>query len=110
VPLLEDESVEPLWRKRLVPCLQVAGLFLTGWVMWRSTLGLQWVRVPISWLILRAVVYAVLACLAGAAITVALYLAASQWERADFIQATFRASSAAVWLAAPSSGRTSSES
>jgi hypothetical protein len=99
VPLLEDQPVEPLWRKRLVPCLQVAGLLLTGWVMWRSTLGLQWVRVPISWLILRAVVYAVLACLAGAAITVALYLAASQWEREDFIQATFRASSAAVWFA-----------
>jgi hypothetical protein len=97
--LLEDQPVEPLWRKRLVPCLQVAGLLLTGWVMWRSTLGLQWVRVPISWLILRAVVYAVLACLAGAAITVALYLAASQWEREDFIQATFRASSAAVWFA-----------
>jgi hypothetical protein len=97
--LLEDQPVEPRWRQRLVPCLQVAGLFLTGWVMWRSTLGLQWVRVPISWLILRAVVYAVLACLAGAAITVALYLAASQWEREDFIQATFRASSAAVWFA-----------
>jgi hypothetical protein len=77
----------------------VAGLILTGWVMWRSTLGLQWVRVPISWLILRAAVYAVMACLAGAAITVALYLAASQWEREDFIQATFRASSAAVWFA-----------
>ena len=67
--------------------------------MWRSTLGLQWVRVPISWLILRATVYAVMACLAGAAITFALYLAASQWEREDFIQATFRASSAAVWFA-----------
>ena len=71
MPLLEDQPVEPLWRQRLVPCLQVAGLLLTGWVMWRSTLGLQWVRVPLPWLILRAAVYAVTACLAGAAITVA---------------------------------------
>ena len=82
-----------------MPCLQVAGLLLTGWVMWRSTQGLQWARVPLPWLMLRAAVYTVIACFAGAAITVLLYLAASQWEREDVIQATFRASSAAVWFA-----------
>jgi hypothetical protein len=99
VPLLEDQPAETPWRQRLVPCLQVAGILLTGWIMWRSTLGLQWARVPLPWLILRAAVYAVGACAAGAAITLALYLAASQWEREDVIQATFRASSAAVWFA-----------
>ena len=99
MPLLEDQNLEPAWKQRLVPCLQMAGLLLTGWFMWRSTQGLQWARVPLSWLILRAAVYALTACFAGAAITVLLYLAASQWEREDVIQATFRASSAAVWFA-----------
>ena len=99
MPLLEDQPVEPIWRRRLVPCLQLAGILLSGWLMWRSTLGLQWARVPLPWLILRATVYAVAACLAGAFITVALFLATSLWEGEDAIQATFRASSAAVWFA-----------
>src|ERR1019366_9017972 len=47
-------------------CLQLAGILLTGWLMWRSTLGLQWDRVPFPWLILRVTVYALAACLAGA--------------------------------------------
>jgi hypothetical protein len=96
---LEDPNLEPSWRQRLVPCLQVAGLALTGWVMWRSSHGLQWARVPLPWLVLRATIYTLTACFAGAAITVLLYLAASQWEREDVIQASFRASSAAVWFA-----------
>jgi hypothetical protein len=99
VPLLEDQFVEPSWRRRLVPCLQFAGILLTGWLMWRSTAGLQWARVPLPWLILRVTVYAVAAGLAGAFITIVLYMAASQWEGEDVIQATFRASSAAVWFA-----------
>ena len=86
-------------RRLLVPCLQVAGLLFTGYLMWRSALGLQWARVPLPWLILRATVYAVSACLAGAFITVVLYLAASQWEPEDAMRASFRASSAAVWFA-----------
>jgi hypothetical protein len=99
LPLLDDHPVDPVWRKMLVPCLQLAGILLTGWFMWGSALGLQWARVPFPWLILRATVYAVAACLAGAAITMVLYLAAAQWEREDVIQASFRASSAAVWFA-----------
>ncbi len=67
--------------------------------MWRSTLGLQWARVPLPWLILRATIYAVGACWAAATITIVLFLAASQWEKEDVIQATLRASSAAVWFA-----------
>src|SRR5204863_818077 len=84
---------------RLVHCLQVLGILATGFVMWRSATGLQWARVPLPWLILRAAVYAIGACLAGAFITLALYVAASQWEPEDAIRATFRASSAAVWFA-----------
>jgi hypothetical protein len=99
LPLLDDQPVDPVWRQRLVPSLQLAGILFTGWFMWRSVLGLQWARVALPWLILRVTVYAVAACLAGAAITLVLYLAASQWEREDVIQATFRASSAAVWFA-----------
>ena len=53
----------------------------------------------LPWLILRACVYAVGACLAGAFITLMLFIAASQWEPEDAIRATFRASSAAVWFA-----------
>ena len=97
--MLDDQPVDPVWRQRIVPCLQLAGILFTGWLMWRSTLGLQWTRVPLPWLILRATVYALAACAAGAIITLLLYLAASQWEREDVIQATFRASSAAVWFA-----------
>src|ERR1035438_5064045 len=99
VPLLEDQPGEPIWRQRLVPCLQLAGILLTGWLMWRSTLFLQWARVPLPWLILRATVYALAACLAGAFITIVLYMAASLWEGEDVIRATFRASTAAVWFA-----------
>ena len=99
MPLLEEHPVEPVWRRRLVPCLQLAGILLTGWLMWRSTLGLQWARVPLPWLILRATVYALAACLAGAFITIVLFMAASLWEGEDAIQATFRASTAAVWFA-----------
>jgi hypothetical protein len=77
----------------------MAGILLTGWLMWRSTHGLQWARVPLPWLILRATVYALTACLAGAFITIVLYMAASHWEGEDSIRATFRASSAAVWFA-----------
>jgi hypothetical protein len=96
---MEDQPVEPLWRQRLVPCLQVAGLLLTGWLMWRSTLGLQWARVSLPWLVVRAAVYAVAACLAGAFLTIVLYMAAWLWEGEDLIQATFRASTVAVWFA-----------
>src|ERR1035437_6095907 len=99
VPLLEDQPVDPVWRRRLVPCLQLAGILLTGFLMWRSTLGLPWDRVPLPWLILRGTVSAVAACSAGAFITVVLYMAASLGEDEDIIQATFRASSAAVWFA-----------
>ena len=99
MPLLEDEPGDPVWRQRLVPCLQLAGILLTGWFMWRSTLFLQWDRVPLPWLILRATVYALAACLAGAFITVVLYMAAALWEGEDVIRATFRASTAAVWFA-----------
>jgi hypothetical protein len=77
----------------------LAGILLTGWLMWRSTLFLQWARVPLPWLILRATVYALAACLAGAFITIVLYMAASLWEGEDVIRATFRASTAAVWFA-----------
>jgi hypothetical protein len=82
-----------------VPCLQLAGILLTGWLMWRSTLFLQWARVPLPWLVLRATVYALAACLAGAFITIVLYMAASLWEGEDVIRASFRASTAAVWFA-----------
>ena len=99
MPLLEDEPGDPVWRQRLVPCLQLAGILLTGWFMWRSTLFLQWDRVPLPWLILRATVYALGACLAGAFITIVLYMAAALWEGEDVIRATFRASTAAVWFA-----------
>ena len=99
MPLLEDQPGEPIWRQRLLPCLQLAGILLTGWLMWRSTLFLQWARVPLPWLILRATVYALAACLAGAFITIVLYMAASLWEGEDVIRATFRASTAAVWFA-----------
>jgi hypothetical protein len=99
MPLLEDQPVEALWRQRLVPCLQLAGILLTGWLMWRSTLGLRWAHVPPGWMIVRTAIYAVAACCAGAFITIVLYLAASQWEVEDVIQATFRASSSAVWFA-----------
>lgn len=78
---------------------QVAGLLLTGWIMWRSAMGLQWARVPLPWLILRAAVYALAACLAGAFITVVVYISASEWEYEDFMRATFRGSAAAVWFA-----------
>jgi hypothetical protein len=99
MPLFEEQPEGSAWRRRLVPCLQLAGILFTGWLMWRSTLGLQWAHVPLPWLILRTTVYALAACLAGAFITIALYLAASQWEREDVMQATFRASTAAVWFA-----------
>ena len=97
--LLDDQPVESRWRQRIVPCLQVAGILLTGWLMWRSTLGLQWAHVSLPWLIVRATVYAVAASLAGAFLTIVLYIAASYWEAEDVIRATFRASSAAVWFA-----------
>ncbi|MCX6629660.1 MAG: hypothetical protein NTW28_18740, partial [Candidatus Solibacter sp.] len=97
--LLEDQPSDPVWRQRLVPCLQLAGILLSGWLMWRSAYGLQWERVSLPWLILRATVFAVTACGAGAAITLVLYLAASEWEREDVIRASLRASSAAVWFA-----------
>ena len=99
MPLLEDQPVEALWRQRLVPCLQLAGILLTGWLMWRSTLGLRWAHVPPGWMIVRTAIYAVAACLAGAFITVVLYMATWLWEGEDVIQATFRASTAAVWFA-----------
>ena len=67
--------------------------------MWRSTLGLQWARVPLPWLILRATVYAVAACVAGALITALLFVSAVEWENEDVIRATFRGSAAAVWFA-----------
>jgi len=96
---MEDQPEDPVWRRRLVPCLQLAGILLTGWLMWRSTHGLQWDRVPLPWLILRVTVYALAACLAGAFITIVLYMAASLGEGEDVIQATFRASTAAIWFA-----------
>src|SRR5436309_3269789 len=99
MPLLDDQPVEPISRRLLVPGLQMAGMLFTGWLMWRSSLGLQWERVGFGWLLLRASVYAVGACWAAAVITIVIYLAASMWEREDLLRVTFRASSAAVWFA-----------
>ncbi len=86
-------------NEQFVMVLQIAGLLLTGWLMWKSTLGLQWARVPLPWLIFRAAVYAVGACVAGAFVTVLLAVSATEWEGEDLIQATLRGSSAAVWFA-----------
>src|SRR4029077_18433675 len=99
MPMLPDQPAATPSRDRLVLVLQVAGLALTGWVMWRSTLGLQWARVPLPWLILRVTVYALSACLAGALITILLSITATEWESEDVIRATFRGSAAAVWFA-----------
>ena len=95
---LQEPVVAPR-RERLVLVLQVAGLLFTGWLMYRSTLGLQWTRVTLPWLILRSAIYAVSACLAGALITVLLALTATEWEYEDVIRTTLRGSSAAVWFA-----------
>ena len=64
----------------------------TGWVMWRSTLGLQWARVPLAWLILRATVYAV-ERLSGRRRDHdrALPCGVRNGRREDVIRATFRA-------------------
>jgi hypothetical protein len=67
--------------------------------MWQSVRGLQWARVPLPWLILRSVIYAVAACLAGALVTVVLAISATEWESEDLIRATLRGSAAAVWFA-----------
>ena len=99
MPVLQDQPVAAAWRERLMLLLQVAGLLLTGWVMWRSMLGLQWMRVPLWWLILRATVYAVAACVAGGVITILLSVTAAEWENEDVIRATFRGSATAVWFA-----------
>lgn len=99
MPLLDDQPAEPFSRRVLVPALQMAGILFTGWLMWRSSLGLQWERVGFWWLLLRASVYAIAACWAAAVITIVIYLAASAWEREDLMRVTFRASAAAVWFA-----------
>jgi hypothetical protein len=49
--------------------------------------------------LLRAIVYALAACAAGAAITLVLYLGARQWEGEDVLRATLRTSRAAIWFA-----------
>ena len=99
VSAMRDQPVAAVWRERLVLLLQVVGLLFTGWVMWASTTGMQWARVPLPWLILRATIYAVAACFAGALITLLLSVTAAEWENEDVIRATFRGSAAAVWFA-----------
>jgi hypothetical protein len=49
--------------------------------------------------VLRAIIYALAACAAGAAITLVLYLGARQWEGEDVLRATLRTSRAAIWFA-----------
>ena len=97
--VLDDQAAESGSRERMVLVLQVAGLLATGWVMYKATLGLQWNRVPIPWMILRATVFSVAACAAGALITLLLAFTAAEWEKEDLIQATLRGSAAAVWFA-----------
>jgi hypothetical protein len=96
----QEQSVqESKTEQRLVLLFQIAGLLVTGWLMWLSTRGLQWTRVPLPWLLLRATIYAVAACAAGAFITVLVALSASEWEKEDVMRASLRTSAAAVWFA-----------
>jgi hypothetical protein len=86
-------------EQRVILLLQIGGLVFTGWVMWVSTRGLQWARVPLPWLLLRATIYAVAACVAGALIAILIALSAAEWEKEDVIHASLRTSAAAVWFA-----------
>jgi hypothetical protein len=96
VPEQQEQSAT---EQRVILVLQIAGLLVTGWVMWISTRGLQWARVPLPWLLLRVTIYAIAACVAGALITVVIALGAAEWEKEDVIRASLRSSAAAVWFA-----------
>jgi hypothetical protein len=99
MPLLDPTPRSTVWRERLALALQLASLALTGWALWGARLLARWGQFAIGPVIGRAALYALAAWAAGAAITLALYLGAMQWESEDVIHATIRTSKVSIWFA-----------
>jgi len=86
-------------RGHLVLLIQVASLIATGWVIWVNLLVPRLLLESPGGLILEAVLYAVLAWLWSAAITLGLYVVFQMTDRAGFVRDAVRTASAAVWFA-----------
>ena len=86
-------------RSRLALGLQLAGLALTGWILWGARLAPRWRMLSVFDLVMSTMAYALAACAAGAAITLVLYFSARQWEGEDVLRATLRTSRVAIWFA-----------
>src|SRR5947209_6950048 len=99
VDLLDPRPVSTTGRDRLALCLQAASLLFTGWFIWSTVRAAQWLHVPVKWLLIQSAIAAGVAWIAGAAITLTLYVLAMQWERVDVVRAALRTSAAAVWFA-----------
>jgi len=83
----------------LVLFIQVASLFVTGWVVWLSSIAPRLHRFTWGSLIGRALLYALLAWAWSAAITAGLYFTMPREERTSAVSVVLRTSSAAVWFA-----------
>jgi hypothetical protein len=85
-------------RGRLAFWLQLASLAATGWLLWQPVLVTHWPHDSPFTVLMRAMIFALVACLAGGLITVVLYLVLRQ-DQQDVIHATLRTSAVAVWFA-----------
>jgi len=97
--LFEQKPASAFETGRLALCLQAASLLFTGFFLWSVTAAAQWLRIPMRWVLIQSAIAAVVAWVASAAITLALYAVAMRWERAEMINATLRTSAVAVWFA-----------
>src|SRR5215831_19389558 len=87
-------------RGRLALVFQIASLALTGWFLWGARFWSRGIPISITDVLLRSLVYALLACMAGAGITLILYLvSAREREPEDLLRVTLRTSRAAIWFA-----------
>ena len=86
-------------KRNLALLVQVAGLAATGWVVWTAAVVPRLARQPLAGVIWDAFQHALFACVASAAITLALYLLVARSGRTDALLAALRTSATAVWFA-----------
>lgn len=87
-------------KRNRVLLAQVAALLATGWLIWSTSLLPRLDRQPIAAIIVRALSYTLLACLASGLIALSLYLLAARSFGRDALQMGLRTSTTAIWFAA----------
>ena len=86
-------------RRGLIVPAQIAGLMGTGWIVWSRSIVPRLAHQSLWSIAAETLQYTLLACLAGALVTLALYFLIVRSVRRDAWVCAVRTSSTAIWFA-----------